>query len=233
LSTLLEQYERHAVILGKEPGNLNWRQFGEVYDDERLPRAVRENLAKAREHPHLRAANGPFRQMVDGSICLVDQTAITGTTETPIFPVSQYTGWAPNQLRAGQKWQMTLYGVGTTPASGQGNITVTPRFGLSSSGIALGSSAATALVASATNLSWMLTQFLTIRTVGAAGLNSNAIGYGAFSAAAGLVTPGFVWGSSANVAIDLSVAGGLYIGFTLGSASDSFKALDVILESLN
>jgi hypothetical protein len=235
--TLLDRYERHATLLGKEPGNLNWAQFGEVYDDERLPRSVRENLAKAREHPHLRAANGPFRQMVDGAICLVDQTAITGTTEAPIFPVAQYAGWAPNQLRAGQKWQMTVYGTGTTPASAQGNITITPRFGLSNSGTSLGASAATALAASATNAPWILEQFLTIRTIGAAGANSNVIGYGTFQCAAALIAPatgqGFVWGSTANVAVDLSVAGGLYIGFTLGSASDSFKALDVVLESLN
>ena len=51
--TLLDQYERHAVILGKEPGNLNWRQFGEVYEDERLPESVRRNLALARSRPQL------------------------------------------------------------------------------------------------------------------------------------------------------------------------------------
>ena len=235
--TLLEQYERHAVILGKEPGNLNWAQYGEVYDDERLPESVRRNLAMARKHPHIRAANGPFRQMVDGAVCLSDQTAIVGTTEAPLFPVAQYTGWGPNQLRSGQKWQLTCYGIGTTPASAQGNITVTSRFGISSSGTSLGASAATALQASATNTPWMLEQFLVIRSVGAAGANSNVIGYGNFQCAAALIAPatgqGFVWGSTASVAVDLSVAAGLYIGFTLGSASDSFKALDVVLESLN
>jgi hypothetical protein len=235
--TLLERYERHAYLLDKEPGNLNWREFGEVYDDERLPLSVRHNLAMARRRPHLRAANGPFRQMVDGAVCLVDQTAIVGTTETPIFPTAQYAGWGPNQLRAGQKWQLTVYGVGTTPGASPGNITITPRFGLSSSSTSLGASAATALQTSATNSPWFLEHFLTIRAVGAAGANSTCIGYGNFQCAASLIAPatgqGFVWGSTASVSIDLSVASGMYIGFTLGSASDSFKALDVVLESLN
>jgi len=182
-------------------------------------------------------ANGPFRQMVDGAICLADQTAVIGTTETALFPTAQYTGFGPNQLRSGQKWKLTVYGVGTTPSSSQGNITITPRFGTSTAGTSLGASAATALVASASNAPWLLESWLTVRNVGNAGANSNVICYGRFTGSVALIaaSTGNVvpFGSTASVAVDLSVSSGFFIGITLGSASDSFKALDVILESLN
>lgn len=182
-------------------------------------------------------ANGPFRQMVDGAVMLNDQTAVTGTTEAALWPVGSFSGFGANQLRAGQKWKLTAYGVGTTPASSQGNLTITPRFGTSSAGTALGASAATALAASATNAPWKLEYHFVVRSVGNPGLNSNCIGYGCFYPAVALVAaatgPTIVFGSSASVPIDLSVASGLYMGITLGSASDSFKTLDVILESLN
>ena len=87
-----------------------------------------------------KAGFGPFWQMLDGAICLADQTAVTGTTEVAMWPVAQYTGWAANQLRAGQVWALTAFGVLTTAGSSQGNITLTPRFGTSSSGVALGAS---------------------------------------------------------------------------------------------
>lgn len=182
-------------------------------------------------------ANGPFRQMVDGAICLADQTAVTGTSEAALFSVAAYTGWGANQLRAGQKWKLTVYGIGTTPGASQGNITITPRFGTSSSGTSLGASAATALAASATNKSWLLEQWLTVRQVGNPGANSKVISYGKMTTDVGLIAAStgnsFAWGSTASVSVDLSVASGLYIGITLGHASDSFVVLDVILESLN
>lgn len=187
--------------------------------------------------PGPKAGYGPFRQMLDGAICLADQTAVTGTSETAMWPTSQYTGWAANQLRAGQVWKLSAFGVLTTAASTPGNITITPRFGASSGGIALGASVATALVASATNAPWQLEYTLVIRSVGAAGLNSNVVGSGCFrttiAAIAAATGPSVAFSSTANVPVDLSVGAGLYMGVTLGSASDQLKTLGVFLESLN
>jgi hypothetical protein len=184
-----------------------------------------------------KAGYGPFRQMLDGAIALADQTAVTGTSEVAMWPVAQYTGWAANQLRAGQVWHLTAWGVLTTAGSSQGNITLTPRYGTSSGGTALGASAATALVASASNVAWRLEYDLVVRTVGAAGANSNVVGNGWFlttvagiAASTGNIVP---FGSTASVAVDLSIAAGIYMGVTMGSASDSLKTLFVGLESLN
>lgn len=184
-----------------------------------------------------KAGYGPFRQMLDGAICLADQTAVTGTTEVAMWPVAQYTGFGANQLRAGQVWELTAFGVLTTAGSSQGNITITPRFGTSSGGTALGASAATALAASATNVAWKLKYNFVVRSVGAAGANSNVVGNGEFSTTVAAIAAStgnqILFGSTASVAVDLSVASGLYMGVTMGSASDSLKTLFVGLESLN
>lgn len=182
-------------------------------------------------------ASGPFRQMLDGAICLADQTAVTGTTETAMWPVAQYTGWGSNQLRSGQVWRVYAFGTISTASSSQGNITITPRFGNSSGGVALGASAATALAASSGTVTWELDYTLVIRNIGAAGLNSNAVGAGHINLAVAAVAAStgnvISFGSTASVPIDVSIGAGLYMGVTLGSASDSLKTLWVGLESIN
>ena len=205
----------------------------------RLPRRVRDNLLRSRETRlgGPRAAFGPFRQMIDGSIALADQTAVTGTSETALWPVAQYSAFSANQLRAGQVWVATAFGVGTTPASSQGNITLTPRYGTSTGGVSLGASAATALAANATNAPWQLNYYFVVRTIGLAGTNSTCVGNGIFEGAVAMIAAStgnsIVFGSTASVSIDASIASGLFMGITLGSASDSFKTLWVGAESLN
>lgn len=245
MSTVLERMEARAVLLDEvrdQTANLAWDAFGDMTVDLRVPAKVRENLLRAREarmagRRQPRAAYGPFRQMVDGAIALADQTAVTGTGETGLWPAGQYTGFQANQLRAGQVWYCTAFGIGTTPASGQGNIALTPRFGTSTVGTSLGASAATALAASATNAPWKLEYMFVVRSVGLAGANSNLVGNGVYSPAVAIVAAStgnsVVFGSTGSVACDLSVAAGLFMGVTLGSASDSFKTLFVGLESLN
>ena len=182
-------------------------------------------------------AFGPFQQMLDGAICLNNQTAITGTTETALFPVAQYSGWAANQLRAGQMWHLSAYGIMTTAGASQGNITITPRYGTSTSGTSLGASAATALAASATNVPWRLEYDFDVRSIGNAGANSNVVGNGWFGTTVAAITAAtgnvVFFGSTANVAVDTSIASGLFIGITLGSASDTMTTMDVRLISLN
>lgn len=185
----------------------------------------------------LRMGFGPFRQMYDGAIAIVNQSSITGTGEAGMFPASQYTGFSANQLRAGQLWTLTCFGIMSTASSSQGNITLTPRYGTTTGGTSLGASAATALVASASNVPWRMSYHFDIRSVGLAGANSNMIGNGQFSttvAAIAAATGNTVnFGSTANVAVDLSIASGIWIGVTLGSASDSMTCMSVRLESLN
>ena len=182
-------------------------------------------------------AYGPFRQMVDGSIMLANQTAITGTTETGMFSVAQYSGWAANQLRAGQLWHLTAYGILTTAGASPGNLTITPRFGTSTSGTSLGASAATAFTTSATNVPWRLEYDFDVRQIGNAGANSQVVGNGWFGTTVAAITAAtgnvIFFGSTANVAVDCSVASGLFIGVTMGSASDTMTCMSVRLESVN
>ncbi len=229
--TALEQMEAQAVDLSAHRQTL----LDDVLDLASLEEGKWNDRLGRIKGP--KAGYGPFRQMLDGAIALADQTAVTGTTEVAMWPVAQYTGWAANQLRAGQVWALTAFGVLSTAGSSQGNITLTPRFGTSSGGTALGASAATALVASASNVAWQLQYMFVVRSVGLAGANSNVIGNGFFTttvaaiaASTGNIVP---FGSTANVAVDLSIASGLYMGVTMGSASDSLKTLWVGLESLN
>lgn len=202
-----------------------------------LPASVRRYLELGKLDHQPKAAFGPFRQMLDGAICLANQTAITGTSETAMFPVAQYSGFAANQLRAGQIWHLTAWGIMTTAGASPGNITITPRFGTTTSGTSLGASAATALSASASNVAWRLEYDLQVRTIGNAGANSTVVGNGYFAttvaAIAASVGNVVMFGSTASVSVDTSVASGLFIGVTMGSASDTMTAMGVQLESLN
>src|SRR6185437_11484338 len=100
----------------------------------------------------------------------------------------------------------TEFGVITTPASSQGNITITPRYGTSTSGTSLGASAATALVASVTNQPWNMEILLVVRSIGNAGANSNVVIAGEFNTTTAVIAAAtsntVCFGSSASVAVD-------------------------------
>lgn len=238
------EVDRHLAMIeeANSLGQESWDAYGDMLVDLRIPRKTRQMMARSRD-AQLRgfslpkAAYGPFRQMIDGSIMLADQTAITGTSETSLFPVAQYSSWAANQLRAGQIWFLTAFGIMTTAGASQGNITVTPRYGTSTSGVSMGASAATALAASATSVAWRLEYTFIIRQVGNAGTNSKAVGNGIFTTTVAAITAAtgnqISFGSTASVSIDTSIASALLMGMTLGSASDTMTPLGVMLESLN
>lgn len=205
----------------------------------RLPEQVREwlRLSELAGRGGPRMAFGPFRQMLDGAICLANQTAITGTAEAAMFPVAQYSGFSANQLRAGQVWKLNAFGIMTTAGASPGNLTITPRFGTSTSGTSLGASAATALNTSASNVPWVMEYWMVVRTIGNAGANSTVVGNGWFGTTVAAITAAtgnqIHFGSTASVSVDTSVASGLFIGVTMGSASDSLTTMGVMLESLN
>lgn len=180
-------------------------------------------------------AHGPFKQMVDGAILLDDLADIAPTSEAAWWPVADYTGIGPNVLRAGQKWCVEAYGVMDTPGASQGNITITPRWGTTTGGVALGASAATALAASATNLPWRLTYNLEVRKVGLSGLNSLVVGSGEFKCAAGLLSSGnvIVFGTVTTASIDAHSAGGIFMGVTVGIATDLITTKSISMFSWN
>jgi hypothetical protein len=177
-------------------------------------------------------ANGPFRQMMDGAIVLNNQPAITGPAEQPLFPTANYAGWPANVLRSGQKWILTAYGNASTPAAAPGNITITPRFGLGTTGTPLGASPAAALSPSAAGVLWRLEAVLTVRGVGNPGLNSPVMCNGVLIANPALLAVPILFGGVQTL-VDLSQPAGFYIGVAMGNAADQIITTEVVVESFN
>lgn len=165
-------------------------------------------------------------------IPVADETQITGTAEAVIFP-SKWTAIGPDILHPNTTIIVIAAGVMTTPASAATTLTVTPRFGTSVSGTALGASAAspTATV-SLTNTPWQLFSIFTCRAVGASGtakviisgfFTSRAIG-----AATAPVQPLNFGGVEITSGPDTTASNAILFGFTLGgSASWTAKMTQV------
>lgn len=182
-------------------------------------------------------AHGPFKQIIDGSILSDNLTAITGTSEVGMWPTADYTGIGPNVLRSGQFYHVKAWGILTTASASPGNITLTPRWGTSTGGTGLGASVATALSTSASNVAWRMEYTLAVRKVGLAGSNTKVVGNGWFAttvAAIAASVGNFVpFGSTAEISIDAHTSGGIFMGVTMGSASDSMTTMVVVMETWN
>lgn len=158
-----------------------------------------------------------------------DQSAVTGTSEAGLWPVSPWTATVANQLQPGQIYRLFAAGVMTTPASTPGTLTITPRWGTTSSGTSFGASAASGtLSTSKTNVPWWIEGLLQCRTIGSSG---TAVVGGNFTCDQAGV-PTLVFGGPSTT-IDTTSAQGLWLGVTLGSASDSMTTRIVTLEALN
>jgi len=157
-----------------------------------------------------------------------DQTAVTGTSEAGLWPTT-FTSLAANDLKAEKVIRITAWGLMTTAASSPGTLTITPRYGTSTGGTTLGISAASAtLTTSQTNVAWYLTATATCRTVGSSG--TMVLG-GIIVCNAAFAAPLAFGGTTATV--DTTAASGIFIGVTLGSASDSMTTKGVAFETLN
>lgn len=172
---------------------------------------------------------------VQEPVMVADQTQITGTAETAMWPVSPFTSTVANQLRPGQAFRITAGGVTTTPGSAATTLTLTPRWGTTTGGTTLGASAAsTTATASLTNVPWYLTAVFVCRAVGSSGsaimtgnFSSQAIGANATG-----VQPLTFGGTVAT--IDTTTAQGFFFGATLGgSASWTLTTRYVVFEQLN
>lgn len=162
-------------------------------------------------------------------IMTADQTAVTGTSETALWPVSPYTATVANQLQPGQVYRIFATGVLTSALSSPGTLTITPRWGTTSSGTSLGISAASAtLTTSKTNVPWWMECLTICRTLGTSGtmvFNGNFV-----CDQVGISALAF---GGPSTTIDTTTAQGFYLGVTLGSASDSMTTRLVTVEAIN
>ena len=148
-----------------------------------------------------------------------DFATITATTETVLVP----TNWTPigaNEPKPGQVWELTVGGTCTTGTAG--TLTITPRYGTTIGGTALGTSGAQNYVASITTAPFLFRCYLAFRSIANTGTNSTAIctyewhSLGAVATASSETA--VVGGGGAATSIDTSLASALWIGVTFSVA---------------
>lgn len=166
-------------------------------------------------------------------ILMADGATIAGTTEASLWPI-QFSTFAANFLHKAQQFlELTAFGVATTPASAATTATVTPRWGTTTGGTALGPSAASATVtASKTNVPWYCNGNLICRSV-LAGATSVIVGGGDFVCDQ-IAIPGLCFGGTVVSTIDVSAAAGFWLGLTLGgSASFTMTTRALLLKNVS
>lgn len=164
----------------------------------------------------------------------VDHTTITATSETVLIPTI-FTPIPAFEPRVGKVYELIVCGTCTTGASG--TLTLTPRFGATVSGVALGASNAQTVVPSVTTAPFIFKYYLTFRTIGGAGTNSTALGYGSWqsggaAATAASETAVYCGTVGAAVAVDTTIAQALWIGVTFSVAPSVIPKMH-IWRSLN
>lgn len=144
---------------------------------------------------------------------------ITAISETVLVP----TLWTPIpafEPRAGKVYRLEVGGTCTTGLAG--TLTVTPRFGTTVSGVALGTSGAQNYVPSISLAPFYFIYTLVFRTIGQAGANSTAVGTGVWESGGAVATASSQTSvhmtSTASVSVDTSVASALWIGVTFSVA---------------
>lgn len=145
---------------------------------------------------------------------------ITGTTEIVLVPTlfTQIPAMAP---RAGKVYKLTVGGTFTSGLAG--TFTITPRYGLVIGGTSLGASPAQNYVPSITLAPFLYECWLQFRSIGiAAGANSIATCHGIWTSGGAVATQSsstsVIHSSTAGVAVDTTVASGLWIGVTVSVA---------------
>lgn len=165
---------------------------------------------------------------------IANLTAVVATSETALWAAASFSPIAANDGRPGKVYKVTAGGIMSFAATG--NLIITPRWGLTvGAGITMGANpVAVTTPGVTTNAPWYLEFMAVVRTIGAAGVNSTVIGTGKFiSDGIGTLGTGVTvafGGTSATV--DLSIASGITIGWTL-SVAGTITPQFVVMQSLN
>jgi hypothetical protein len=149
-----------------------------------------------------------------------DFATITATTETVLIPTA-LTPINAGEPRAGKIYELIVGGTVTTGAAG--TLIITPRYGLTISGTAIGTSPTQNYVPSITTAAFLLRYYLIFRSIGLPGANSTVVGYGNWSSGGAVATAASETAVNAGtvgaaVSVDASVASALWIGVTFSVA---------------
>jgi len=162
-------------------------------------------------------------------------SANTATTAVDMWTGATYTPIFANDPKAGKIYVVEAGGIISTGASG--TLTITPFYG-TSSGVALGASAAQTVAVSLTNVPWSLRFVVVFRTIGAAGANSTLTCSGVFNMSGTLATAGsgttipFGSTSTTSTSVDATVNKDITIQKTL-SVAGSFSTNWCYISAIN
>lgn len=166
-------------------------------------------------------------------------TYATLTTEAMLWPVASTTPISAFDARPGKMWKLTAGGIITLPAA-TGSITLTPRWGLSttpSTNVTMGASGALLSPGATTNRPWFLEFTCLCRSVSVlGGVASLVTGWGWFKTQ-GLLTSGaapyvLTFGGT-PATVDIGVSTGLGISIIWGTTAGSITTQGAVLQSLN
>ena len=145
---------------------------------------------------------------------------ITATAETVLIPTA-YTPIPAYEPDAGKVYELVVGGTittGTTPT-----MIITPRLGVTITGTILGVSPTQTMVSAITTAPFLYRCYLIFRTIGLAGANSTAVCSGVWTSGGAVATASS--GSQVNhcttgaaIAVDTTIANGLWIGITSSAA---------------
>jgi hypothetical protein len=163
--------------------------------------------------------------------------AITTTALTSMWSVPQFTPiHAFDAYRGvGKIYRLTAGGIWSTSASAS-TATISPFFGPTTAGVALGASGAQTLTASLPSTPWTLQFWLVVRAIGAPGANSTVVGTGVFNGAGLVATAASnntILFGGAPATVDLSIETGICIGWTFGTNAGSITPQYAFIQSLN
>jgi hypothetical protein len=143
-------------------------------------------------------------------------TTITATSET-VLVATMNTPIGANEPRAGKIYRLTVGGTLTTGTAG--TLIITPRYGLTIGGTALGASPTQNYIPSITAAPFIFEYTLVFRTCSMAASGSTCVGSGVFVSGGAVATAGscttVLCSSTASVTVDTTVTSGLWIGITL------------------
>ena len=175
-----------------------------------------------------------WTQIADGAASTSTSEATIATSTT--LPGSGTGSVADGSLASfwypGKTIEVIATGIVTTASSSQGNLTLTLRLN-STSGASLGASAAIALAASQTNITWALQGWIVCRTIGSSGtlLFTGTVAVST-AATTNVVTP-IPASAPATATIDTTANNQIVLDATLGSASDSITVKQWLGKALN
>ncbi len=144
---------------------------------------------------------------------------ISAITETVLIP-TLFTPIPAGTISPGSVYKLTVMGTCTTGLAG--TLILTPRLGTVIGGIALGASPTQNYVPSISTAPFMFQYWLSFPSIGQAGTNGTAVGFGSWESGGAVATASSATNvqcsSTASVAVDTTIAQALWIGVTFSVA---------------